>query len=307
MASLLSHGLLPILLAVALAGCGGRAAIPLDAATDSTEGPDAAHGVEAGGRGPITCEHLTCDLSTQVCCLSWGLGMDAPPQTWACVPTDQCGGAESIGCWSSANCTPGGVCCRTAPGSGTVFSSCAAKCPSDGLQLCDASAECPPGNGCIVDPGGWSVCDRTCIDCVNVGKHAAPFGCGPIAWIASEWTPAQSFTLSSIRLYTTGRVDPAGVGQVALLDSAPADASAHQPATVLATGVLPVKNTLEWDTAPMSPPVAVRQGHAYFIAQWLNSCSMAQGGTATVEYASSSLAGPWTGPSSNALLAQACQ
>jgi len=146
----------------------------------------------------------------------------------------------------------------------------------------DASHDAADASDAIVDDA-----PSTCGDTQNAQSPPAPPNtCNQGAtWIAWQYIPASSFTTGAIELFTND-------GTLALLDG-----SGSQPGAILATGTLvPQGPPTMWKTASLSQPVALVAGHRYFIAENVESCSIATTGTQYTYFGGGSLSGPWSGP-----------
>jgi hypothetical protein len=114
-------------------------------------GTDAAIDAPAEGSSPITCGTMSCDPTTQECCVAGGGAM--------CTTIGQCTGVN-LPCTGSDNCPSGEVCCVSITG-GAPSSSCEATCGGGGgppIQLCNSNADCTMGRRCVHLPIGVGVC-----------------------------------------------------------------------------------------------------------------------------------------------------
>jgi hypothetical protein len=111
----------------------------------------------------------------------------------------------------------------------------------------------------------------------------APSDCGGPSnvWFAWPYTPTRDIHVQRIELHTTG----AGV---ALLES-----TGGLPGKLLFQGTTPTSSAAAWLGVDLAPPVALRAGVLYYLAEQVTYCSQALGGTQFIEYYASTLAGPW--------------
>lgn len=166
-----------------LAGCGGADGTNLivsgqDASTTDGSTTDGSTVTDATGPlsdgalsttndgGPggttqtIACGGSQCAIPGQSCCVY----QTNPTWTYACVNGSTCpqldgggGGNQGTGlqCSGAANCGQGTLCCVFQDVNKQIVSSCQAKCPANGAQLCDPNVS-SSASGCAPDAGTCS-------------------------------------------------------------------------------------------------------------------------------------------------------
>jgi hypothetical protein len=105
--------------------------------------------VTDGGPDQTVCGTMTCNSTTDVCCLA----------TRMCVAANAACRGSTLVCSGSNSCAAGNVCCQEAVGRDTT-SKCLTKCPAGDPQLCTTNADCTAPDVCRAAGADYGVCAR---------------------------------------------------------------------------------------------------------------------------------------------------
>ncbi|MBW2461138.1 MAG: hypothetical protein JRH11_05795 [Deltaproteobacteria bacterium] len=145
--------------------------IVTDGGVIDATGPDSGGGIVDGGgpadsgSGTVTCGTMTCDTTTEQCCVA----RDGMGTTSTCIPAgDMCMGA-AVDCDGPEDCTGSDLCCATGGFTGGLTVSCVAAdmCGGfTGFELCHDPGDCTDAADmcCPIMRGGISAsyCGARC-------------------------------------------------------------------------------------------------------------------------------------------------
>jgi hypothetical protein len=137
---------------------------PLDAAANDAVAHDAPTGdarpdvsiAEADAGPTFPCGTTRCAASTEVCCVSTDLTVNAPPTR--CVTGTMCpaGSAATLECASDEDCPATDLCCLAS--NPAANSQCRPQCNGGTRELCQMGGTgreaCSGGQRCVMGPGG---------------------------------------------------------------------------------------------------------------------------------------------------------